>query len=319
MNIWQMLLIRGGYCAEQAEDGGAPAAAPAEPSVEAKPDAQPGNILNDGKPDDQANDGKPPVQPDWRQDWRDKLAAGDDKFRKQLERYASPETFAKAHRELQAKIGAGELKSKLPEKPTDEELAHWRKENNVPDKASDYINDLPSGIVIGDEDKPRVESFLAAMHGKNVPKDIVQAAVEWNQTQIEEEAQQRYDRNAEMQEQTEEALRQEWGQDYRRNTNLARNLIATLPEGAREAFASASTADGTAIFNNPDVVRWMVDLARKVNPVGTVVPGATNPSAITDEITQLETKMKTDREAWFKDSKSQERLQELYKAQEQLG
>ncbi|MGF7446190.1 hypothetical protein V7P28_21410, partial [Klebsiella michiganensis] len=84
------------------------------------------------------------------------LAGDDAKYRKQLERYASPEALAKAHRELQSKMSSGEFRAaKLPENPTNEELARWRKDNGVPDKADDYLADLPSGIVLGDEDKER--------------------------------------------------------------------------------------------------------------------------------------------------------------------
>lgn len=260
------------------------------------------------------------VTTDFPEDWRDKLAGDDPKFRKQLERYASPGALAKAHRELQAKVSSGELRgsNKLPEKPTDEELSAWRKENGVPDKPADYINDLPSGIVLGEDDKPRVDSFIKQMHELNAPKGLVQSAIEWNQKQIEEDMQQRYERNANLQDSTEEELRAEWGGEYKRNINLVSGLIATLPESARDVFTGALSPDGTAIFNNPEVVRWMVDMARKVNPVGTVVPGATNISAVDNEIETIEKTMRDNRAAYNKDTKMQERYLQLLEAKERF-
>ncbi|MGL9734742.1 MAG: hypothetical protein ACR5LF_00305 [Symbiopectobacterium sp.] len=162
---------------DQDDAGGAPAASanPAqEPAQQSAADAAT-NVLN--VPEKESVQ-EPQKFPD---NWRDQLACGDAKYRKQLERYSSPEAFAKAHRELQVKLSSGELKAaKLPEKPTDEEFANWRKENDVPDKSDDYLDGLPSSIVFDDADRARVGSFLAEMHGKNVSKEHVQAAIEWN-------------------------------------------------------------------------------------------------------------------------------------------
>lgn len=272
------------------------------------------NPLNTGDPEPTT---VPQKFPD---NWRDQLAGDDAKYRKQLERYASPEALAKAHRELQTKLSSGEFRvAKLSDEPTDKELAQWRKDNGVPEKADDYLADLPSGIVLGDEDKERVSSFLEAMHGKNVSKEHVQAAIEWNQQMIDQENQARYDRNVEAQHKTEDALRQEWGPEYRRNINLINGVLDGLPKDAKELFINAQAGDGVSIFNNPDVAKWLVDVARAVNPVATVVPGASNPQAITDEITTLEKRMREDYEGWFKDDAAQSRLRQLYEAQERLG
>lgn len=323
MNLWRLLNAQPGYFEEAGaennpgagDSGQQPAPAQSNPDATTQGADKPSATIIT----DPGND-KPTVTTDFPEDWRDKLAGDDEKFRKQLERYASPNALAKAYRELQTKVSSGELKNnKLPDNPTDEELSAWRKEHNVPDKPSDYINDLPSGVVLGEGDKARVDSFIEVMHGKNVPKDIVQAAIEWNQAQVEAEMQDRYDRNADLQDKTEESLRAEWGPEYKRNINLVGGLLATLPEGAREAFGAATAPDGTAIFNNAEVVRWLVDLARQVNPVGTVVPGATNISAIDDELTRIQKVMREDRATYNKDTQMQERYRQLLEAKERIG
>ncbi len=321
MNLFMNLSPFRGYCnelnTEGGEGGGGPVTevADATPSTSTGEDAPQPSTLN--APDKAA----PAVVAEFPEDWRDKLAGDDQKYRKQLERYASPQALAKAHKELQSKVSSGELlkAAKLPENPTPEDLAAWRKENDVPEKAADYLSGMPSGVIIGDEDKERVNSFIETMHGKNVSKDVVQAAIEWNQNKIETERQEVYDRNADLQEQTEEALRAEWGPEFKRNINLVNGVIATLPEAARDVFAGAKAIDGTALFNNPDIMRWMVDMARKVNPVGTVVTGATNISAVDSELEQIEKVMKDNRSAYNKDTKMQERYMQLLEAKERFN
>lgn len=319
--LFRNMLLKYYAPADENGDGGAGGGEAPEQGQQGQQDGDQGqsqqqdaNLLNTA-------DREPPAAPQkFPDNWRDQLAGDDAKFRKQLERYASPEALAKSHRELQAKLSSGEFRSaKLSENPTDEELTQWRKDNNIPEKAADYLADLPSGIVLGDDDKDRVNSFLEAMHGKNVSKEHVQAAIEWNQQMVEQEMQSRYDRNVDAQQKTEDTLRQEWGPEYRRNINLINGMLDGLPKEAKELFTSAQTADGISIFNNSEIAKWLVDTARAVNPVATVVPGASNPKAITDEIATLEKRMKDDYQGWFKDEAAQTRLRELYTAQERLG
>ena len=62
---------------------------------------------------------------------------------------------------------------------------------------------------------------------------------------------------------------------------------------------------------------FFADIARKLNPAGTVVPNSNNPTqAISDEIAKLEGRMGEDE--WYKDQESQTRLQELYTAREAM-
>ena len=207
MTFWHLIQANKGYMAEAGVEesgggGGDDHAGNPDSDVttgDQKNDSGDGkNILNNSATDDN------PVTTTFPEDWRDRMAGDDAKFRKQLERYQSPESFAKAHRELQAKLSSGEFKSaKLPENPTDEELAAFRKEHNVPEKIEDYLADMPGGVVLGDADRERVNSFLEAMHGQNVSKEHVQAAVAWNQAMVEQEMQSRHERNVSAQQETE--------------------------------------------------------------------------------------------------------------------
>mgnify|MGYP000100175251 CR=1 FL=1 len=60
---------------------------------------------------------------------------------------------------------------KLSEAPTDEELAEYRKANNIPEAPDKYDLTFDSGLVIGKEDKPIVDSFLKYAHDNHYDND----------------------------------------------------------------------------------------------------------------------------------------------------
>ncbi len=286
-------------------------AAPAAPAAApAKADDGEGKTVLQSADDGKA---KAPVE-DWAPDWRQKISA-DEKHKAQLDRFASPKALAESYFALQQKMSSGELKTNIPfpEKGTDEEKATWRKDNGIPVKAEEY--DL-KGVTIRDGDKPFVDKFLEAAIGQNMPPQYAKAALGWYFSTLEEAnaAQEQKDQSTKTA--TEDSLRTEWGQDYRRNVNLVKGLLSTAPQGLDEKIMESRMPDGTALFNDPDVMRFFISMAKTINPVSTVVPnaGANVASAIDDEIKQIEGMMRTDRKAYNKDQKAQERLRELYTA-----
>jgi hypothetical protein len=79
-------------------------------------------------------------------------------------------------------------------------------------------------------------------------------------------------------------------------------------------------ADGRALFNSPEVMVFMADIQRRLNPMATVMPGSDNPvQATADRIKSLETQMREDSVAWHKDKPAQEELMRLYGAQQAHG
>ena len=74
----------------------------------------------------------PPVQ-DWSDDWRSKMAGGDAKEAKRLERFASPKEVFKSYRAFETRLSSGELKSAMPKDAKPENLTAWRAENGIPE------------------------------------------------------------------------------------------------------------------------------------------------------------------------------------------
>lgn len=259
----------------------------------------------------------------WGDDWRQQYAGDDEKMQKRLERYASPKAALDALVAAQNKIASGELKSVLPPDASDEERAEWRADNGVPESPDGYELNLGEGVVIGEADKPLVDSFLEAAHESNLHPSQVNEVMGWYFDAQEQQALERETQDEQMRQTFEEELRAEMGQDFRRNVQLATNII---PDELKEKFIFARLADenSTPLGSDPDVIRWLTGLAREINPIATVVPGsgANAMQAIESEIATLKGMMGDRESEYWKGPKSQEhqaRYRELIAAQQKHG
>lgn len=320
-------------------DSGAPAPEPTVPEPTQNPATEPGSSLPEPspspapepapaepkgtlatKPQDGEGDDPPGT---WVEDWRDRLAAGDDKFRKRLDRFDSPEALARSYRELENKVRSGSIKAPLGADATPEQVAEWRKENGVPDEPTGYEVKLPNGVVFGDADKPAVDSFLTHAHGKNWGQDQVNEALEWyasHQDSVLAQQQAADDAfNAEGQEQ----LREVWGADFKRNLNALQNLLAGAPDGMADRLLLGRTADGRLVGDDPAVLQYLVGLAREINPTATLVPaGQDQMKGLETRIGEIETLMRDSHSPYWNDRegpKIQAEYRELITAREKMG
>lgn len=288
----------------------------AQADTSTETDEKAGGTLLDG------GDDKATTAPaDWPDDWRAKLAGDDEKLSKRLDRFKSPKDILTAYRALEQKMSSGEVRSKLPDDATEEQIAAYRKENGVPEKAEGYLDALPDGLVVGEEDKALVSSFLETAHGKNVSPDVVNDMLSWYYGQQDEAAAAQTEADKKFAADAEDQLRAEWGGEYRANINSVKSFLSSAPEGLGDLLMGARLADGTPLGNHPDALRWLTSLANDINPAGFVSPGAGGSQAqsIEDEIAGIEKVMREDRKAYDKDEKMQARLRQLYDAQEKLG
>lgn len=299
----------------------APPVEPATPPVD--PAAPPPTPLD--PPADP--DAKPPVG-DFPDDWREKLAGDDAKFLATLKRYSSPKSFSDAFKALRQKMSSGELKESLKENATPEELAEFRKQNGIPEAPEAYLDKLPDGLVIGDDDKPAFEKLAATLHGLNAPKPIYDAVARVYFDVLEEQQAEQFEQFREAKTLTEDELRAEWGGDYRRNVNLVNGFLDGAPDGVKDVltgavFTDPETGKAVPLASHAGVLRWLADLAREINPVATVVPGAgaNQASAIADEMASLKTMMANRHSEYWKGpnaEKHQARYRELLGAQQKL-
>lgn len=296
--------------------GGNPPAPPAPPAGD--PPAPPSPPAGTPPAPPAGDPPAPPAPPksDWSDDWRTKLAG--EKPDKQLDRFSSPKDVYTAWKALQTRLSSGELKSALPKDAKPEEVAKWRAENGVPEKPDGYK--LPDGLVVGDADKPHIEGFMAKMHAKNAPPEVVAEGVAYYYEMQEKATAQIAEADVTHKTEMEDTLRAEWAGEYRQNVNAVTAMLTTAPGGIADKILSARMGDGRAIANDPDVLRWLASTARELNPVATVVPaGGDQMGAITDEIGKIEKLMGNRQSEYWKGptaDKMQARYRQLIEARE---
>jgi len=210
----------------------------------------------------------------WGENWRKEYAGEDAKLLTQLERFQSPKAALDAYFAAQRRISEGGLKPVLPENATPEQLTAWRKENGIPEKATDYLANLPDGLVIGEGDKPLFESFVTELHKVNADPKVAHAAVAWYNKFAEDQQAVQREADTTYAAQTEDALRGEWGADYRVNQAIRTTFLNRLPEGIKDVFLNSRMPDGRALGDHPDLSKWLVGMERELNPTATLSGGA---------------------------------------------
>lgn len=287
-----------------------------------------GDTVAGGGQDTLAGGGKDGIdqKPTWREDWRVAMAGADEKEQKLLERMKDPSEVFKSWRAVQQKISSGELKAPatLPDKATPEQIAEYRKATGIPEKHEAYLDGMTNGVVVGEADKPLALDLAKTLHDKNLPPAAMHAAYDWYVKMQEKVAVEDRDRSRAA----EDAMRVEWGAEYRANQNSIKAFMDTLAadgEGDdRVSFfnliMSARDAEGRKLSDNPTVLRNFLHLANEANPAGFVMPGSGEGQAqsIDAEIAKIEKVMREDRPTYNKDEKMQARLRTLYTARDKL-
>lgn len=260
---------------------------------------------------------------DWPADWRKLYAGSDDKLLKQMERYSSPKAALDSLLALKQKLSKGDFQKVLGENPSEDELKEWRTQNGVPDKPEEYKLEPGDGRVIGEADKPLVTEFLKNMHNKNATPGQVNDALQAYYNMRDAETVKLKEQDDTFHRESQDALMAEFGDDYDRNLNLVGALFSEYAdEGLKTNLLGARLADGTALSNNPDVVRFLVALSREINPTAALVPGTSGnlTAALSDELSVIDKMMRDDppgsRRKYDSDKKYADRWMQLTEASE---
>lgn len=207
----------------------------------------------------------------------------------------------KALRDLQLRVSAGELRA--PVKPpaadaTPEQVAAWRKDQGLPEKAADYVSNLKlaNGVVPGEDDKPLLEAVAEMAHKGNYPQATVNDFVGIYYDLQDRLTAQREEADADFKVASlEEAMRAE-GADFKRNSGALESFWREQPSGIADTVLGARTADGRTVGELPAVRSWILGLQREINPAATLLPPNTDGSvqSIQNRMTQIEAMMYVD-------------------------
>lgn len=266
-----------------------------------------------------ATPAEPSAEGYWPADWRDTVSKGDAKILARMGRYQSPAAAMDALIAAQNRISAGELKPVLGKNASVAEVAEWRKEHGIPETPDKY--DLGKDVKIeGMDPKLLSEVFKAAHESNQTPEQVKATMKAWSQIS-NAVTEQRTEQDIKVQKDSEDALRSEWGGEFRRNINLIHGMLdgSASPE-LKNKILGGRLADGTPIGSSPEALKFLVGLALIQNPTGIVVPGAegNQMQGVEDEIGKIEKVMKENRQAYFKDERMQARYRDLLGARETM-
>lgn len=260
----------------------------------------------------------------WGENWREQYAGEDQGVLKRLQRYASPKAAVDALIEAQKKISDGSYKKPVDlSKASAEEVAEYRKAHGIPDAPAGYFEKLPNGLVIGEEDKPLWDSVGKLLHDKHVAPDVVHTLVDWYHKFQDDMEGKMHENNVQAKQAAEDELRQEWGADYRQNTNLISAFIGSMPEDVRDELFLSTTPDGKQVMNNPKMLQWLAQQSRELNYTGATLPsGQASAKGLESEINELKVLMGDKGSKYWKGpeaNKLQARYRELIDLQQRLA
>lgn len=267
-------------------------------------------------------------------DWRDRMAhevkPGDANFRKRLDRFTQPWDVGKSWLALEQKQSSGELKSQLPKEATSEQVAAWRKDNGIPEKPEGYVEKLtlPNGMVLGADDKPIVAEFAAAAHEDNIPPGSFNKLVERYYKIQDAQAIRQQEADGKFKLESDDALRTEWGADYRANINAVGNLLARMPAGfdaqllgARIPAPSKDDPGRTvSLGNHPVFIKWAASMEREINPVATLLPsrGGDPAAGVNARLGEIKKLRSENPDAYDQDHKLQAEELKLLEARDKM-
>ena len=276
--------------------------------------------------DDNATEGKAADAAPGNEDWagiRARVSGTDEKLLKRLSRYSTLDEYIKAGYEAQNKLSSSKAVTQPTADSTPEEVAEYRAANGIPEKPEDYKIELPGGLVLGDNDKPLAEKFMAVAHVNNLSPAVVNAIIAQHLEAQEELVAAQQGADAKIHEEAMERLRSPeiWGSEFTKNRNMVINLLASAPEGVAEQIEGARLADGTSLANNVDILVWLNSLQRKINPSATLTDGnrSLSTAQIDNELAELQTMMGDYNSKYWKgptSEKLQARFRELTAAQQ---
>ena len=270
------------------------AAATAEPdkgaSVLADVTDDNGDMLGAG-----SDDGKG-TPPSWPDDWRIKMAGGDEKLAKRLERFTDPSKVTQSWLAAEQKISSGEYKKTLPENATDEQKAEWRKLQGIPEAPDKYALPKIEGMEWGEADKPLLDKFLTKMHAKDAAQGHIDGALEAYAELVKEQTVARAEGDKAYRMEQEDKLRADLGNEFRSQINVYKRVLEdpqALPDGIGKVLATARDADGNRLINNAAIAKFIIQIGLDKYGDGAIMTGDARVSMESREA-EIKQIMKTD-------------------------
>lgn len=238
-----------------------PEGAPAPPPPQSTPPPESDSLLG-GAPPPEGGDTPPlPESTSERPDWLP------EKF--WTEKGPDVERLAKSYHGLEQLLGK-KARALVPpnEKSTHEEVAAWRKALGVPEAPEGYNlkpEQLPEGMAFDEGSAKRVAEIA---HKHNIPAAALKEIVAFDLERQQQMAAAALAMATKEMQEGQETLKRSFGDSYEPNLNLAKRAVATVGGNANSRG-----------FSDPEVVRVVVGLAKKLSDDTLVAGDSIGPSS----------------------------------------
>ena len=287
-----------------------------EPTPEPTPEAPPLDRTAEGSespdaditkigdtPDDSR---KVELKADWPDDWREKMAHGDEKLMKRLERFASPEKVLNSWLAAEQKISSGEYKKEVDANASPEELAAYRQEHGIPESPDGYK--LPEGQEWSEEDQRMFGKVFESMHGANATQEQINALANGYNELVQDIMSERAQADREFIQSQEDILRSRLGDDYRNKLNIYERALehpeSPIPQAIREKLQGARFEDGSQIVNDAEFATWVIELGLDTWGEGAMRTG--EAATIQTRVNEIQQIMRTDFDRYIREGLDQE-------------
>lgn len=282
--------------------------------------------LDAGKPNEPAKgDGKePPAQEPAKgelQALRERLAGGDEKLLKELNRYKSAESIGKAFRDNKKAASERKGPMRLPDKPTDDEVKAYREAYGIPDEATDYPVAFREDYEPTEADTEILSNFRDTMHERNIDPKAAEAALEWYQDFAAAQEQERNSRLAKTAQETQAELRSEWGGEYDGNIGAVREFMtAQLGDKGFDDMMALRLDNGSRLQDHSAFVKMMANVATDYYGSNVIFDGdiETTSQTVQERIDELLKLRNDDPDKYFSDG-VQAKISKLYQQRDKIN
>lgn len=249
---------------------------------------------------------------------KQKLARGDEKIAKYLDKFKTVEDLVKSSRELESKFHKTRAIPELPKDATPEQVKEYREAVGIPESWDKYDIEL-NGVNIGENDKPIVDEFLKRAHEKNLKpaevKNALQAYFEVATERNKEFIQNAEKQTAEVQKQ----LQKEWAHNFDANKNIIVNHLKNqFGDEEFNKITSATLPDGTMLINNPKLLNYFLEGAKNSGQSHTMLPNTNDPISLADRAKEIEKLQIENPQAFYNSPKISEEYKLIQEALKQV-
>ena len=204
-------------------------------------------------------------------DWRAAMSGGDEKLKKQLERYSTISDAGKAMVEQRAALSKRVEERRLSDEPSEKEIAEYREHYGIPETPDKY--EITAEIAEGD--KALAGLFAQGMHELHAtPEELNKALSVWNKMRATVDAEIAESAKAALEQNTRD-LKTAFGGDLEKNLNINTNYLnrelgeetARMLFGGKDAngnpVGGGMDAEGNPLQNHPVLMAWINKIARQ--------------------------------------------------------